>query len=554
MIVHKAIIPRGDESEIFANSACLVIDDFPNMRTMLAGLLRSCGANSRMIESAANGPEAIAMLGKRRYDIVLCDYNLGTGQNGMQVLEEARHKNLIGPACCWLMVTAEKTTDTVMGTAEAQPDAYLIKPITEGTLMTRIQKIKAKKESLAEIDRAIGARDFLKAIRLCDERVQVDKANAIDLLRIKCDLLVKSGQFDKAKQSYENVLNLSKHEVPWAQIGLAKALMQAKNYEAACELLEPVVDRNRSFLEAYDLLAESYIALGEKGKAEHMLERALSLSSNSHKRQRAMGELSLELGNFERAEQSFRKSVTLAEHSVGKSPDAFFGLAKAVSEKGNPQEALKVLDQLEKKFGGEEVKLRAKAAEGLIHQKNNDPKKAEEVAQELSAMLERTAVKLDSVGTKEMAELMLLTGKRDKGVALLKAEVMNNPEDDDHLESVREIFLKAGLSEEGNAMVEETRREAVESMNAGILLAKSGDYDQAIEKMRKAIEKMPRNVRLLLNTAHIMITKMETNGADLTAIRDVRKHLLSANQIAPNDPRFSSLMSKLEALAATTRG
>jgi tetratricopeptide (TPR) repeat protein len=550
MIVHKVVIPRGDESEIFANSACLVVDDFPNMRTMLVGLLRACGANSRMIDTAANGPEAIAMLGKRRYDIVLCDFNFGAGQNGMQILEEARHKNLVGPACCWLVVTAEKTSDIVMGTAEVQPDAYLIKPITEATLMTRIQKIKARKESLADIDRAIVARDFLKAIRLCDERAAVDKANAIDLLRIKCDLLVKSGQFDKAKQAYEKVLNLSKHEVPWAQIGLARSLMQAKNYEAACELLEPVVDRNRSFLDAYDCLAECYLALGEKGKAENILERALNLSSTSHKRQRVMGELSLQLGNLDRAEQSFRKSVSLAEYSVAKTPDAYLGLARTIGEKANPEEALKVLDQLEKKFSGEDIRLKAKVAEGMIYQRNNNPKKAQEVALELSGMLDRTSTKLDSASTKEAAELLLVTGKHEKGFALLKMEVANNPEDSAHLDSVRDLLHKVGLSGEGNAIVEEARHEAIEAMNACVLLAKEGKHDQAVEKVRKAIEKMPRNVRLLLNAVHIMIVKMEAMGNDLTLIREARKLLLSVNQLAPGEPRFATLMSKLEAMAS----
>lgn len=529
-----------------ASGTFLVIDDFAGMRTMLTGVLRGCGANPKAIDAAATGVEAISMLGKKRYDVVLCDYNLGAGQNGMQVLEEAKHKGLVGPGCCWIMVTAEKTTDTVMGTAEVQPDAYLIKPVTEAILTSRIAKIKAKKATFTDIDRAIAANDFLKAIRLCDERAVTDKANAVELLRVKCDLLTRTGQPDKARATYEKVL--AARDVPWAQLGLARIHMQSGGYEAARDLLEQLVDRNRSYLEAYDSLAETYQALGKAEMAENILDRAVALSPNSHTRQRALGELALKSGKLDRAEKAFRKTVALAEHSVRKTPDAYLGLAKAVSAKADPKEALIILDQMSKKFDSEEVRLKAKSVEGLVHHQNGNPEKAREVAHELAAMIEHTATHIDPAATREMAELLLATGEREQGLALLQAEVMNNPEDQDNLASVREIFRKAGLAEQGDAIVESTRSEAVEMMNAGTLLARQGAYPEAIDKMRAALEKMPRNVRLLLNSAHIMLTHMESDGAELALIHETRRNLLTANQLAPGETRFPALMSRLEAL------
>ena len=68
----------------------LVVDDFGDMRGMLRSMLSTVGVKE--IDTANNGPEAIDALERRRYDIVLCDYNLGPGKNGQQVLEEARHR------------------------------------------------------------------------------------------------------------------------------------------------------------------------------------------------------------------------------------------------------------------------------------------------------------------------------------------------------------------------------------------------------------------------------------------------------------------------------
>ena len=104
-------------------------DNARQVRQLLRESLRNLGA--RNIDQASSGGEAMGLLGRTRYDVVLCDYNLGEGKNGQQVLEEARVRNLLAPSSVWLMVSAEKSVESVMGAAEHQPDAYLIKPITE---------------------------------------------------------------------------------------------------------------------------------------------------------------------------------------------------------------------------------------------------------------------------------------------------------------------------------------------------------------------------------------------------------------------------------------
>lgn len=540
-----------NDYELFATSAFLIIDDFQGMRSMLSGLVRACGASAKMIDTAANGAEAISKLGRRRYDVVLCDFNLGAGKNGQQVLEEARVMNLVGPACCWLMVTAEKSTETFMGTAEIQPDAYLIKPITEAVLTARLQKIKARKQAFVDIDAAMTAKDFLKAIRLCDERAKTDRANAVELLRVKCQLLVQAGQLDKAKQAYESIL--ASRDIPWAQLGLARAHYQGGNLESARDILEQLVDRNRSYLEAYDWLSRTYRALGDHEHAESVLSRALALSPNSHARQQALGEVALDLGKLDAAEKAFRKSVVLSEHSALKKPDPFLGLARAVSAKSNPGEALKVLEQMQDTFDNEEVRVRAKAVEGIVHQQNGDPDAARKVARELSGMLERATVHLDSNSAREVAGLMFAAGEKDKAIELLETEVMNNPDDRSLLESVQQIFNKAGLDTQGAEVIEKTREEALTLMNQGVLLAREERFEEAIPALRHAREKMPKNVRVLLNSAYVLVTHMQRNGYDQALGREARKCLVEANQLSPSEPRFAQLLAALDALTKDGR-
>ncbi|MBV5270813.1 MAG: response regulator [Afipia sp.] len=97
----------------WAEKRYLLVDDFVGIRQLLRESLRNLGA--KHIDQAASGGEAMVLLGKTRYDVVLCDYNLGDGKNGQQVLEEARLRNLLLPSSVWLMVSAEKSVESVMG-------------------------------------------------------------------------------------------------------------------------------------------------------------------------------------------------------------------------------------------------------------------------------------------------------------------------------------------------------------------------------------------------------------------------------------------------------
>jgi len=166
-------VERKTEQIDWAGKNYLVVDDFIGVRQLLRESLRSLGA--RNIDQAASGGEAIALLAKTRYDVVLCDFNLGDGKNGQQVLEEARVRNLLLPSSVWMMVSAEKSVESVMGAAEHQPDAYLVKPITEGVLLTRLNRAWHRKQVFRPIDQAYAEKDYLKAARLCDEQIAASR-------------------------------------------------------------------------------------------------------------------------------------------------------------------------------------------------------------------------------------------------------------------------------------------------------------------------------------------------------------------------------------------
>jgi len=330
-------------------------------------------------------------------------------------------------------------------------------------------------------------------------------------------------------------------------VGVAKAMFQEGDLAGAKSLLENVIAGNPYYLEAYDWLTRVCQAMGKHDEAEQVLEKATALSPNSVARQKTLGDVSLKLGKLDNAEKAFKKSMGLGEHSFLKTPDAYTGLAKTCSAKGNPGEALRVLDTLNKDFDDDATRLKSLIAKGIVHQQSGDPGKAREVAQELSARMKHLPQRLESAANMEMAQLFLDIGEKEMATSLLQEEVKNNPENAEILEQVKQVFVDAKMGAQGIALIESTRKSAIEQMNRGVLLAHEGKLEDAIIWMRNAREAMPTNARVLLNLAFVLITRLNRIGTNAEMIAEAREALIEANRLAPGEKRFTQLMEALKA-------
>jgi len=534
----------------WADKNYLIVDDFVGVRQLLRESLRSLGAKN--IDQASSGGEAMGLLARIRYDVVLCDYNIGEGKNGQQVLEEARVRNLINPSTVWLMVSAEKSVESVMGAAEHQPDAYLIKPITEGVLLTRLNRVWHKKQVFRMIDQACAEKDYLRAARLCDDRIEHNKVHELDLLRMKARLMEKSGQPEKAREVYEQVLE--QREYQWARAGLAKIRMANGEFEQARQIFQGVIAENRYYIDAYDQLAAAYQNMGRFEEACAILERAAKLSPNSVPRQRSLGNIALKLGNVQIAEKAFRKCIAIGEYSIMKTPDAYLGLARVCGQKNDQKEALQQLAAAQREFGQDhpDLQLRAKITEGLVYHESGDYRRARKAGDDLEAMLKLTPERPDIATCLELATLLFAVGVKDAPVELLCYVIRNNHDNPLLLDEVQAIFDKARLTDEGQELIRASKKEASDLMNQGVLLWKTGKLAEAVEWMRNARQAVPNNQRILFNAAQIMVSHMQQHGHDERLHAEASEVLHHVDRLLPGQQRFAQLMEQLAQLQPAT--
>jgi tetratricopeptide (TPR) repeat protein len=534
----------SNEATEWKDQKYLLIDSALAMRQLLRESLRSLGA--RHVDQAGSGGEAVAMLQQTRYDVVLCDLDLGRGKNGQQVLEEAQLRELILPTTVWIMVSAEKNVEAVMSVAECRPDAYLLKPITEETLLTRLNRARSRKQVFRVIDGPFQKKDYLRAAHLCDSQIALFKNQALPLLRMKANLLLKCGQADQAREVFERVL--ATRNFNWATAGIAKIRNRNGEPEVARQMLMDVIADNRFYLDAYDELAQAHRQLGQFEEAAKVLEKAARMSPNSVTRQKELGEVALKIGNTEQAEKAFRKCLSVGEYSALKSPDAYLGLARVCSLKKEPEEALQLLAQVQREFSDDQVRLRTKVTEGLVHFENGDTNRARKSGTEIGILLSHNPTLPAPSVCLDMARLLFSVGAKEAPIQLLGDLAKNNHDNEFLLDDIQRVFEQAQMGEEGLSIILDSRKQAADLMNRGVLLWKTEKLDEAVKWMRHARRQLPNNQRVLFNCAQIFISTMEKTGFNQVLAEETRDILQHIERITPGQQRLATLSASLNAL------
>jgi tetratricopeptide (TPR) repeat protein len=529
-------------AQTLRQSSVLIIDDFQGMRTMLREFVKSMGVTA--IDTASTGKDALAQLGANKYDIVICDYNLGPGPNGQQVLEEARMKNQVGVSTVWAMLTAEKTAEMVMGAAEVKPDDYLLKPINQMVLETRLEKLIARKHSLEPIEASVKALNYAEAITQCDIQLKNKVLNPQEILRVKSDLLLAMGDHEAAAALFHAVM--AERDVAWAQTGLGKICFHDQKYAEAKDIFQRVLRENEVYMEASDWLARTCTMLGQTAEAEKVLLDAVKLSPNSPVRQKMLGDTAFKNGSLDVAQAAFEKTIRIGEHSPHKAPGAYTSLAKVFADKNSPIDALKTLALSRKEFKyNNEATILTAAAEGVVYQQMGDTGRAEVAMAEAERLLDKTSGKLSAEVAMDVAKSLFKLGRKDKACGLLQEVVKNNHENAELSKNIEAIFEDHGLVAEGQALIAASRDEVISINNQGVTLAKGGDLLGGANLLRTAAEKLPNSEVILINLCGLLIAKLSKEGKSHQIAGEVRELLDRVRHLNPANKNYHVYTSAL---------
>ena len=510
----------------------LLIDDVPEMRSALRIQLADCGLER--CDAARNIKEALERIAANRYDLIVCDYNLGQGADGQQLLELVRRRKTLPLTTVFLMVTGETSYEQVSTAAEYAPDDYLIKPFTSQTLQTRLERIIQKKQALRPVYAHLGERgDKQKALTECDAMLAQQSRYSLDVLRIKGDLLLAMQRNDDALTLYQGVLD--QRATPWASVGKARALAAKGDDAEAREHLGQALEAYPNYLAAYDSLAR-LLEKNDRAAAQQVVEQALKVAPSTQ-RQRQLGALALENKDFTRAEEAFQRAVEKDRTGFFKSHDDYSGLAKSRVEQGKVKEALAAVKDMSQHFSRTpELAVHQAAVESIVHAKSGDSAAAKKALDRALAAAEHGMAVTASL---ELANACFASGDQEQAKRILKEVAEDHQENDAVLDRAQGVFRAAGLESEGAIFLEATRQRMITLNNEAVALAKAGELEKASAMLDEAADRLLNNAQVSINASIAALMQIQRQGASAELVNKAHRYITQAYRANHDHPRLA---------------
>lgn len=528
-----------DLIKIYAKKRCLVIDDLSEIRGSIKRMLKVFGVEE--VDTAANGEDAVELCANHSYDIVLCDYNLGKGKDGQQILEELRYRGLLKNTSLFIMITAESSRDMVLGALEYQPDDYMTKPITQSSLRARLDKSLVRHEDLYAIKKAIDQKKYQAAVELCDKTIAKESRYEGLCKNMQAELHQRLEEYDKAKAIYEGVLEANPdNPAVWAKLGLGKTLIALEKYPAAEEVLKEVLEVDTRYVEAHDLLAVCYNAQADGIRAQAEMKKACEVSPKSVLRQRRLAALAYKNQDTETALKASRSTVKLGQNSCYETPSDYFNLAGRLADTiGNSgtdsarysKEAFEILQKVEQRYPRDKsISLQVAAVNSRVYKAKKDEKEAkkwEETARDIYFEIED---EVDIEASLEYAHTLMANGDQKAARRIFERIVAENPK---NLELAERID---SLSDEP---VSKTGKKKVSDLTKkGIQCYEGKEYEEAIHIFKNAVAIYPKHIGLNLNLVQVILAECDTNGVQRKYRSICRKCLSSVKDIQADNPQF----------------
>ncbi len=527
----------------FEDLQVLVVASNAKLRAQLREMLSSFGFG--VVHFAVTAHTALRRLRARQYEMILCDFELGDGQDGQHFLEDLRQHEIITSGTLFVMITAERNYERVIGTAELLPDDYILTPLAPGALQARLTRIVDRREALLPAWQLAAIGDWLGAIEYCLEAEAASPQYLLDFHRLEAGFYIAAGQLDEAEAIYRQIAE-SQH-IPWAQLGLARCLAFKKDYAGADTLLSDLIADNDNFMGAYDLLARVRAESGRVIAACEVLHTAIERSPNRLGRQRRLGELAMEAGNAAAAEAALSEVIRQSANSNFRNPEDHVRLAQAQLAQNKTNAARDTIGDIERSLGAQPNAALCKAlANAMLYAHTGEEREAQ-MELSVAASLAGTGAFLSPGLSRELVKACFDHDMRGAGSEVI-SNVLRVAGDEQTVNALRGLLQSRGLELLSKSLEQNIQEEVRNLIKGGAEKARTGDYAGAVEAMLDAVRQMPGHPVVLFNAALALLRHIEHRGWNNTLASQARSLIERARTLDPASVRLSTLAEYMHIL------
>ena len=526
----------------YSDLSVLIVDPNPGMRGNLHNMLSQ--ASITKVEYAVSSGTAIRQLGKKPFDIILCEYDLGNGsgeangQDGQQLLEDLRHHKMISPWTIFIMLTSEGEYGKVIGAAELTPTDYVLKPFTVDALLQRIRRAVDRRTQFLPVYQLIEMGNVRKAIAECKTAEDAHPRYAIDFARLRAELLFSIDDLAEAELVYQWILMT--RPIAWAHLGLARCRYGLQKYAEAQETLQQLLEQNPRYMAAYDLLARTHEALNQHESAKKVLEDAVQISPHMVRRLRHLGEVAFETGDVSVAEKAFKQVVAKAKYSEFRDPEDHVKLVRTLVKKGDAHQASGVIRDMERSLrSGPNVDVCRAIATGLVQEMaGNLTAAATELTNAVNGVAGSRGL---STGLKIGLVHSCLSVKLDQQAADLMLNLMNDTDSGVSMDEAVQVFEKAGRHDLAQGMGEQIKIQVDELIAHASEQRSHGDLRAAVDTLNAGLRKAPGNMSLLPAATSAILKQLDDLGWEAPLAEQCLFLLERMRRLDPSHPSLETL-------------
>lgn len=254
------------------NMTVLIVDDMEGMCKAIRSMLMVLNFGREFLY-ATNGQEALNVLNRSSVDLVISDWNMPV-MTGVELLLRMKEDQRLRDIPI-VMVTAEANMEIVAEAAEAEIDAYILKPITVEALGRKINEMAER------VNNPSPMQIHLKNARTCAETG--DYELAISEAQLAMDAEPRSSK-------------------PVHELGYIHYLKG--NLKEAEALLCKAAEMNHLDVFAFHYLGDIYLKLGRVDEAILNFDKAMKISPRHVTRAIDFGKLLLDKGAGDKSAES----------------------------------------------------------------------------------------------------------------------------------------------------------------------------------------------------------------------------------------------------------
>jgi tetratricopeptide (TPR) repeat protein len=306
------------------DARALVIDGNPQSRSIIVGQLRDAGVGT--IVQCPRLADARMKLEMGTFDVVVSEqYFEREDTTGQELLDDLRRNQLLPFYTVFVMVTSESSYSKVAEAAESALDAYLLKPHTAAGLVERIVQARERKAALRHIFTAIDEERFDEAAQMCKEHFEQRQPYYLYAARIGAELMLRGGHLQEAEKLYEAVVEAK--TLPWAKLGVARAQIEGGFPQRAVTTLESLIETEPGYTDAYDIMGRAQFELGNFQAALATFKRSTLLTPSSVNRLLKHGMMAFYAGEREEGIEMLDRATRIGLDSKLFDPQALVLIA-----------------------------------------------------------------------------------------------------------------------------------------------------------------------------------------------------------------------------------